>query len=144
MRRALFLIVVVAVLIAGGFLTATVSQGGVSVPGLRNQTNHPEASVSAVTPAKGAMFFLLAGGALTSLIGMGVVLAILAWFVNRQVNQVKKLPDQGFEFTLNASKPNSIGGILTKHPSVTVAVIILTLIAISVGAAVALGVFTPR
>jgi hypothetical protein len=136
---------VVAVLILGGFLSYTLSrQGAAAVPGVLVQTNNPEASVVAVTPQKGALFFLFTAIALGSLVGMGVTLALVFWLLNRGVAKARQEPNQGFEFTLNASTPNSIGGILTRRPPVTIAIIVVTLIAISALLAVAFGVFTPR
>ena len=145
MKRALFLIVVVAVLIFGGFLSYTISQQGpAAVPGVRIQTNNPEASVTAVTPDKGAIFFLFTAIVLGSLVGMGVTIALIFWLLSKGVTKVRQMPDEGFDFTLNASSPNSIGGLLTRRPSVTIAIIVVALITLSAILAVAFGVFTPR
>jgi len=145
LKRALFLIVVVAVLIFGGFLSYTISQqGSAAVPGVLIQTNNPEASVTAVTPDKGAIFFLFTAIALGSVVGMGVTIALIFWLLSKGVTKVRQMPDEGFDFTLNASSPNSIGGLLTRRPSVTIAIIVVALITLSAILAVAFGMFTPR
>jgi hypothetical protein len=145
LKRALFLIVVVAVLIFSGFLSYTLSrQGAAAVPGIRVQTDNPEASVVSVTPQKGAIFFAFTAIALGSLIGMGITLALIFWLLNRGVAKVRQAPNESFSFSMNASNPHSVGGILTRRPSVTVAVIVVLLITLSAILAVVLGVFTPR
>ncbi len=141
MRRALFLIVVVAVLIAGGFLSYSISnQGAQAIPGLRIQTDNPEASVLQVTPDKGALFFIFTVVALGSVVGMGATLALIFWFLNRQVVKARQTPNDGFSFSLNAATPNSVGGALTRRPSVTVAVIVVLLLAAAAVAALAFGI----
>jgi hypothetical protein len=145
LKRALFLIVVIAVLIGGGYLSTVISrQGANAVPGVLSQTNNPEASVSTVTPEKGAIFFIFVAIALGSVVGMGVTLAIIFWFLNRQVVRAKQQPNEGFNFTMNAAQPNSVGGLVTARPAITITLIVLALIALSAAAAVVLGVFNVR
>ena len=69
-------------------------QGAGAVPGLKVQTENPEASVMTVTPDKGAIFFLFSAIALGSVVGMGVTLAIATWLINRQVTIVKQKPNR--------------------------------------------------
>ncbi len=145
MKRALFLIVIVVVLIGGGFLSTVISkQGARAVPGVLVQTNNPEASVTTVTPEKGALFFIFVAIALGSVVGMGAILAIIFWFLNRQVVRVRRQPNEGFDFTLNAAKPNSVGGLVTARPSITIAIIVVLLIALSAFAAVAFNIFAGK
>jgi hypothetical protein len=145
LKRALFLIVVVAVLIFGGFLSyALTREGPAAVPGIRVQTDNPEANVVAVTPQKGAIFFVFAAIALGSLVGMGVTLALVSWLISRGLSKAKQEPNEGFSFSLNAATPNSVGGILTRRPTVTVAIVVVLLITLSAILAVVLGVFTPK
>ncbi len=100
MKRALFLILVVAVLIAGGYLSfATSAQGSQTIPGIQIQTDNPDASAAAVTPQKGAIFLIaviVIGGAVTT---FGVLLAWVFWMLNRQVTKARQEPDAGFDFT---------------------------------------------
>jgi len=145
LKRALFLIVVIAVLIGGGYLSTVISrQGARAVPGVLTQTNNPEASVTTVTPEKGAIFFIFVAIALGSVVGMGITLAIIFWFLNRQVARAKQSPNEGFNFTMNAATPNSVGGLVTARPAVTITLVVLALIALSAAAAVVLGVFNVR
>ena len=90
MRRALLIITIVIVLIAGGYISVAISkQGAAALPGLRVQTENPEANPMTVTPEKGALFFIFTAIALGSLVGMGVTLAILFWFLNRGVARAR-------------------------------------------------------
>jgi hypothetical protein len=93
LKRALLFITVVVVLIVGGFISNSISkQGSAALPGLKVQTENPEASVMTVTPDKGALFFIFSAVALGSLVGMGATLAIVFWLINRQVTIVKDKP----------------------------------------------------
>jgi hypothetical protein len=86
LRRISLLLVVVVLLILGGYLSVAISkQGASAVPGIKVQTENPEASPFSVTTDKGAAFFLFMNIALGSVVGMAVVLAIVTWFINRQV-----------------------------------------------------------
>lgn len=88
------MITVVIVLIIGGYISNAISkQGTGAVPGLQTQTNNPNANVEAVTPVKGAQFFVFSAIALGSVVGMGVTLALLFWLLNRQVKVVQDQPD---------------------------------------------------
>jgi hypothetical protein len=140
------LLVIVVVLIGGGFVSLLVQQkGALAIPGLWIQTTNPEASVTTVTPDKGAQFFIFAGAVLTGLVVMGGILALVVWFLNMQTEQAKRLPDQAFAITnLNPAAPRSLGSALTQYPAITAGVILLLLIVISAGAAIALGLFTPK
>jgi hypothetical protein len=134
LKRALFLIIVIAIMIAGGFLSATISRQGVgAIPGMRIQTDNPEASTLQVTSVKGGQFFIFAAVALGSVVGMGATLALIFWFLNRQVVQVRHEPNTGFEFSLNAAQPNSIGGVLTRRPAVTIFLVIVVVVSLALG-----------
>jgi hypothetical protein len=144
LKRAIFLLIVVAVLLGGGLLSYSFSQGAVNLPGMRVQTTNPEGNATVVTANKGAWFFIFAGAILTSVVGFGVTLAALFWFLNRQVVRAQKSPAQQFDFTLKTDRPNSIGTVITRTPSATIAIIIVAIIAAGAAAAVLFGVFTPR
>ncbi len=64
MRRALLIITVVIVLIAGGYISVAISKQGAALPGQRVQTENPEANVFTVTADKGAIFFIFTAIAL--------------------------------------------------------------------------------
>ncbi len=145
MKRALFLILVVAVLIAGGYLSyASSTQSSQTIPGVQIQTDNPNASAAAVTPQKGAIFLvavvLVTGGVVT----FGAFLAWLFWMLNRQVVKARQEPDTGFDFSMNPAAPNSIGNALTRRPAVTIAVVVVVLAALSAFIAAAFGVFAPK
>jgi flagellar basal body-associated protein FliL len=90
LRRASLLLVVVVLLILGGYLSVAISkQGAEAVPGIKVQTENPEASPFSVTTDKGAAFFLFIMVSLGSVVGMGVTLAILFWFLNRGVAKAR-------------------------------------------------------
>ena len=94
MKRALLLITVVILLIIGGYISQAISrQGAGAIPGLQPQTDNPNASTQMVTPVKGAQFFVFTAVALGSVVGMGAVLALIFWFLNREVVKVEKQPD---------------------------------------------------
>jgi hypothetical protein len=145
LKRAIFILVVVAVLIGGGLLTLIINeQGTATIPGIRLQTRNPEASVVEVTPEKGALFFIWTGIVLSSVIGFGVTLAVISWFLNRQVERFKQRPNQELAFTLNPARPNSIGAVIAKSPRITIAIIVTLIVFVAAFAALALGVFTAR
>ncbi len=145
MKRALFLILVVAVLIACGYLSfLTSAQGSQILPGVQVQTDNPDASTAAVTPQKGAIFLIAMVAIMGGLVTFGVLLAWLFWMLNRQVTKVRQQPDTGFDFSLNPAAPNSMGNVLTRRPTVTIAVVVVVLVALSTFIAAVLGVFGPK
>jgi len=102
------LITVVVLLILGGFISNSISkQGAGAMPGLKVQTENPEASVMTVTPDKGAIFFIFTVVALGSLVGMGATIAIASWLINRQVIIVKQKPNRASKSPKTASPSSS-------------------------------------
>jgi hypothetical protein len=94
LKRALLLITVIILLILGGYISQSIStQGAGAIPGLQPQTDNPNASPMQVTPLKGAQFFLFTAIVLGSVVGMGAVLALIFWLLNREVVKVEKQPD---------------------------------------------------
>lgn len=87
MRRFIFLMVLLAILIGGGVLTAQLASntGIQNMPAARIQTNDPEASVFVATDWQAQQFFLMIGFILVNLIGIGVTLALVFWLLSRQV-----------------------------------------------------------
>ncbi len=146
MRRALFLIVIVLILIASGFLSIQLNQqanSGAALPGMRVQTDNPEASVLVTTPTKGALFLGFAGFVLFNLVGIGVTLAIIFWFLNRQVVRARNQPNREFDFSLAAARPNSLGGTLARYPAITIFILVVLVVGAALTLAL-LGFFTPR
>lgn len=138
-------IVIVLILIGSGFLSIQLSQQARSgaLPGMRVQTDNPEASVLVTTPSKGALFLGFAGFVLFNLVGIGVTLAVIFWFLNRQVARVRNQPNHEFDFSLTPSRPNSLGGALARYPAVTILILVLLIVGAAVTMAL-LGFFTPR
>ncbi len=145
MKRALFLILVVVVLIAGGYLSyATSGQNSQTVPGVQIQTDNPDASAAAVTPQKGAIFLVATMVVVGLLVMVGGGLAWVFSMLGRQVTKVRQEPNSGFDFSLNPAAPNSVGNVLTRRPSVTIALVVVALVALSAFIAAAFGVFGPK
>lgn len=92
MRRSFFLLVLIALLLLGGFLTVQVIVNGPggALPGLRVQTLNPEASALAITTNQALIFVLFAGFTLGSLIAGGALLAFVLRYLDRQVQKAKQ------------------------------------------------------
>lgn len=90
MRKLIFFVVALFLLASGGGLTALLSEinSPDAIPGAVVQTSDPEASVFMSTEWQARQFFLLTGFILFNVIGIGVTLAIIMWFLNRQVASV--------------------------------------------------------
>ncbi len=88
MRRFALFVVVMLILIAGGGLTAQLAASnndpGNFLPFLK-QTADPNASVFDAVPWKSEQFFLFAGFVLFNLVGMGVTIAVVMWYLNREI-----------------------------------------------------------
>lgn len=91
MRRNTFILVLIGLLLLGGFLTVQIFLTGSSgqLPGLRVQTTDPGSSTLAVGPGQAIVFIIFVLFTLGSLVGGGVVLALVLRFFDRQVAQVK-------------------------------------------------------
>lgn len=95
MKQAAFVIAVVILLIIGGSISLTANQGERAlIPGAREQTDNPEASVFEVTPNKGAQFILFAGFVLSSVVGLGLTLSLLFWLGNHHKVHSSVLPNR--------------------------------------------------
>lgn len=90
MRRFVIFVVVLAILAGGGALTAmlTQTQSADAIPGAVIQTRNPEASPFMAADWQAHQFFLLTGFIIFNLVGMGVTIAIIIWFLSRQVASV--------------------------------------------------------
>lgn len=86
MKRIIGIAVVVAILLVGGGLTAQLiaSNNQTPLPALR-QTDNPEGSVKDIVPWQAEQFFLAVGFILVNLIGIGVTIAAIMWFLDRGV-----------------------------------------------------------
>jgi hypothetical protein len=91
MKRVAFIIGALVLLIIGGGLTAQIAQQGGrgAIPVFVIQTENPDASVFESVPWKAEQLVLLVGFLLFNLIGIGVTIALIMWFLNRQVKSVQ-------------------------------------------------------
>ncbi len=90
MKKYMFLIFFLGLLIAGGFMTTLSSTGGVGelLPFLR-QTSDTAASTDYAEAWQAEQLFLMIGFILVNIIGIGATLAGLFWFLNRGVTVAK-------------------------------------------------------
>jgi hypothetical protein len=91
MRRVAFILGALLLLIIGGGLTAQIAQQGGrdAIPVFVIQTENPDASVFESRPWKAEQLVLLVGFVLFNLIGMGLTIALVMWFLSRGVKSVK-------------------------------------------------------
>lgn len=91
MKRLIPLLVIIAILIVAGGLTAqfAATNGTQMLPGAKIQTGNPEASAFVATDWQAQQFFLLIGFIMFNLIGIGATIAIIMWLLSRQVTIAK-------------------------------------------------------
>lgn len=91
MKRLVLLIVILAILGAGGTLTALTGGewSATSIPGAKVQCADAACSTFLAEPWEAGQFILLVGFILFNLIGIGATLALVFWFLNKQVASVK-------------------------------------------------------
>jgi len=90
-RKGIFALVVIAVLIAGGFLTVQLitSGPGGTLP-VRVQTQNPEGSTIAAPPNQTLAFVIFCLVGIASLIGGGAILGFVFYYLDRQIATTKK------------------------------------------------------
>jgi len=93
-KRLVLLIVILAILGAGGTLTALTGTdwSATSIPGAKVQCADPACSVFAAEPWEAGQLILLIGFILFNLVGIGATIALLFWFLSKQVANVKSAP----------------------------------------------------
>ena len=93
MNRLYLLVVVFILLFIGGALTTMLSREDASgVVSTVKQTNDPAASVMEVESWQAEQLFLFVLFVLASVIGMATAVALVMWFLNRQIVAVKVVP----------------------------------------------------
>lgn len=93
MKRFALFILILAILGAGGTLTALMG-GGVSpssIPGAKVQCAETACSVFTPEPWQAGQFVLLVGFILFNLVGIGATLALVFWFLSKQIATVKSI-----------------------------------------------------
>jgi len=90
-KRLALLIVILAILGAGGTLTALTGGdwSATSIPGAKVQCADAACSTFLAEPWEAGQFILLVGFIVFNLIGIGATLALVFWFLNKQVATVK-------------------------------------------------------
>jgi hypothetical protein len=97
-RNLAILFVVVFLVVVGGGLTVLLNENADRQPGQVPlgvvQSADPEASVFVATDWQAQQLFLLVGFLVFNLIGIGVTLALIFWFLSRQVANVRAAPTE--------------------------------------------------
>ncbi len=91
MKRLALLILILAILGAGGTLTVLrgTEWSATSLPGAKVQCADPSCSVFLAEPWQAGQFILLVGFILFNMVGMGATIALVLWFLNKQVATVR-------------------------------------------------------
>ena len=147
MRQLVFLLFIAVLLVAGGLVMNTLSQQATSTSpgfGVRSQTYNPEANPASVTAGKAATFIVFAGVLVGSLGGAATLLTAAMWLFNRQVIVAKQTSNQGFSFSLDPTKKHSLGAVIATNQTVVIALIVIVIVVLGAGFAIASGVFTPQ
>jgi hypothetical protein len=105
-KRLLIVVVVIVILIVGGGLTAQIASHGnqLAIPGLVRQAGNPDASALDMAPWKAEQLFLFVGFILFNLIGMGVTLMAVFWFLNREVKSVSGKKSSAIQTTVTTEE----------------------------------------
>ncbi len=107
MRWLLALTVIVVLLLAGGALTVQIASysndSEAVVPFLLKQTDDPEASPFEAVPWQTSAFFVYVAIVLFNLVGIGVTILAIMWFLNRGVLQAKAEGEQPSEATATST-----------------------------------------
>lgn len=90
-RRLILVAALVVVLIVGGGLTAQIAAGGgtANFPWVIRSTANPDASVLDMTPWKAEQLFLVVACVVFNLIGAGLTVMLVIWFLNWQVKKAQ-------------------------------------------------------
>ena len=88
MNRGTLILVLIAILVVGGFLTSIVIASGPGGPlPVRVQTLNPEGSALVATPNQALSFLIYAAVATGSLVGIAVVLALILRGIDNLIAQ---------------------------------------------------------
>ena len=92
MKRSSFTLILIALLLLGGFLTVQILATGSSgaLPGLRIQTLDKGSSTLAVGPGQAVAFIIFVLFTLGSLVIGGAALAFLLRYLDRQTSEAKQ------------------------------------------------------
>ena len=90
MRGLMIFLGLLVVLIVGGALTTQIFGGGGFLPVIE-QTSNPGGSTAQVERWQAEQFFLLVGFLIVNMVGIGLTIAGIFWFLNRGVEQSKAM-----------------------------------------------------
>ncbi len=91
MRRGVLILAgLVVIVIAGGVLTAGI---GAQIPTIIQSTD-PAASPFAATPEQANLFLFWIVFVIFNLVGAGLTIALIFWFLNWQVKSVNEMPNR--------------------------------------------------
>lgn len=130
MKRLGLIIAILVILIGGGLLTSALANqpAGAQMPGVAVQTSNTAASAGYMTAEKGVWFLVWAVIlTLGPLVTFAVGLTALMWWLNRRVSAEKQSQGAQFSFSLDTSRPNTLGAVLAKHPFVLVVMMVLVI-----------------
>jgi hypothetical protein len=105
-KRLLIVVVVIVILIVGGGLTAQIASNGnqLAIPGLIRQTSNPDASALNMAPWKAEQLFLFVGFVIFNLVGIGITLMAIFWFLNWQVKSVSAKKSSAIQTTVTTEE----------------------------------------
>src|SRR5688572_18894357 len=86
-RYGVLIALFVLLLIGGGLTTQLISSGEEGILPVLRTTDDADASVSDILPWKAEQFFLAIGFILFNLIGMGLTIALVFWFIDRGIRK---------------------------------------------------------
>lgn len=91
MRRGVLILAgLVVLVIAGGVLTAGIGAG---IPTIIQSTD-PAASPFAATPEQANLFLFWIAFVIFNLVGAGLTIALIFWFLSREVKVVNEMPNR--------------------------------------------------
>lgn len=85
MRRLGIVFFILAILFVGGALSILLSDGSSGLLPFLQQTSDAEASTLNAEPWQAEQLFLLVGFILFNMVGIGVTIAVIMWFLHRNV-----------------------------------------------------------
>ena len=136
MRRIVLFFIIFVILIGAGFLSITLSQSSAGpLPGMRVQTTNPDGSVLIATPQKGALLIGLVIITIGAIGGLGTGIALLFQILSRSIDTVEHHANEPFTFDVRTTRPRSLGYLLTRQPTLTVALSVIVLFILAAGAA---------
>jgi hypothetical protein len=106
----------VFVLLLVGLYFAT---GGGDLP-VVEQVSSPEASTLQMTSNEGALLALLIFAVVGMIIGMGVGIYAIFWFLNREITRVQQQPNQQFELLSMGTEGNTTGALIANNALIIV------------------------